>query len=109
MANLVDALLDAIDQLDDGSAVVYMQKHMILATMGFGEVGDRYPVTIENVKAWARLRNYYHEAVRHNHAELANSIGDLLISCTFSLIARCFTSRNSYVLFSKLSERWVTR
>ena len=108
MTDLIDELLDTLDLIDDRSKVIAITKNLILASLGAGEIGDRYPITAEDVKKWRKIRGDYHEAMRLNHVQLASALSDLLSIRTIDLIFRSFTSKNSGLLFHMLSERWKT-
>ena len=108
MSSLIDELLDTLDDIDDGSEISKMEKHLILASLGAGEIGDRYQITPENVKAWRRIRADYYEAVKHGNVELADTLRVYLTQETMSLIFRSFTSKNCSYLFSNIRQRWFS-
>ena len=108
MTDLIDELLDTLDLIDDRYKVIAMTKNLILASLGAGEIGDRYPITAEDVQKWRKIRDDYHEAMRLNNVQLTSTLSDLLFVRTIDLIFRSFTSKNSGLLFDKLSGRWKT-
>jgi hypothetical protein len=67
-------------------------------------MGDKAPITRENIKAWIELRDEYFRLVENGYP--SDSVRILLQEATFELISRCFTSDNATTLFDKLSLRW---
>jgi hypothetical protein len=106
MNSLIDELLGMVDELDDGSQAMRLWKSTTLASLGAGEIGDRWPITEKDTQEWMALRQQYRTAVERGHTELADSLGILLTGKTFELINRCFTSQSSTVLFEKVRQRW---
>jgi len=109
MSTLVDELLDALDSLDDGSCIVKNTKMTILASLGAGEIGDRWPVNEQDVSSWRQCRNYYIEARERRHDQLGDLLSDLLFAKTVELLCRSFTSKNAAAMFKKLSDRWESQ
>lgn len=105
-SSLIDTLLDTLDLIDKGTEATKIAKETTLVTLGFGKMGDKYPITSKDIENWVKLRREHHQALQNGHAQYAESIRRLLLSSTIDLINRCFTSGTAEALFDKLSKRW---
>lgn len=106
MKSLIDELLDTYDSIDKDTIASQIDKNTILTTLGFGKMGDKNPISFEDIKSWRKLRDNYLETLRKGHLQFAESLRVLLFGATSNLISRCFTSENAEALFDKLSLRW---
>ena len=104
--SLIDLLLDVLDSVDEGTDAMQIAKRTIVSTLGFNRMGNKNPITSENIKAWVSLRDDYFEALRRGYSSYAESVRLLLFESTLELISRCFTSKNAGTLLHKLSLRW---
>jgi hypothetical protein len=106
MSEVIDELLDTLDSLDKGLEGTKIAKQMILVTNG-NKMGDKYPITHDNINAWLELKREYAKAVRAVGEKGAIGIHSLLMTSTLELIGRSFTSKNEFTLAKKLSKRWT--
>jgi len=104
----VEELCIVFRQVDSGSQASKIAKTTIVSTLGYGEIGDRYPITLKNTRAWCELVLRYLSSkneLGQDH-EYTNTVGMILWASTLDLISRSFTKENSHILFDYLSEEW---
>lgn len=105
--NIIE-LTEVLKEVDSNSEASKITKTTILTTLGFGKIGERYPITLENAVAWCDLVNLYLNSkneLGRDHP-YTKSVSRLVLSSTFHLISRSFTKKNSHLLFDYLSKEW---
>ncbi len=101
-------LVAVLEEVDTNSEASRIMKRTIISTLGFGQIGCRYPVTFNNATAWCDLVNYYLKIKNElggDHSFTKN-IRTLVTSSTFDLVSRSFTKENSSELFDYLCKKW---
>ena len=105
----IEELCMVFRQVDrGGSYASRIAKTTIVSTLGYGEIGDRYPITMKNTRAWCELVLRYLNSKNelgqdHQYTE---TVGIQLWSSTLDLISRSFTKQNSHILFDYLLKEW---
>lgn len=104
----ITELIEILSEVDSNSEASKIMKRTILATLGFGEIGDRYSITLENTVAWCDLVNQYLgcKIDLGQDNSYTKTVRRLVLSSTFNLISRSFTKKNSHALFEYLSKEW---
>ena len=101
-------LVAVLKEVDDESEASTIMKRTILTTLGFCEIGNKYPITLNNTFAWCDLVNLYLRSKNEmgkDHS-FTKSIRILAVSSTFHLVSRSFTRQNSSRLFDYLYREW---
>lgn len=101
-------LVRVLREVDSDGLASKIAKSSILGALGAGEIGDRFPITFQNTKAWCELVFRYlrsRNELGHNHP-YTKTVGDVVWSSTLDLITRSFRKDNSNMLFDKLSREW---
>lgn len=102
--DIIGILLDAIDELDNGGEAVRIAKSITISSQGFAELGDRSPITQKEFTAWFMQ---YQEYRRLKLAGKDNTrLRGELIMAAFTLLQRCFTTKNSDTLLERIAKRW---
>ena len=105
----IEELCMVFRQVDRGSSYASrIAKTTIVSTLGYGEIGDRYPITIKNTRAWCELVLRYlsnKNELGRDH-QYTKTVGTLLWSSTLDLISRSFTKQSSHILFDYLLKEW---
>ena len=104
----ITELVAVLKEADDESEASRIMKRTILTSLGFGEIGSKYPVTLNNTFVWCDLVSLYLRSKNElgiDHS-FTKSIRILVVSSTFHLISRSFTRENSSRLFDYLYTEW---
>jgi len=104
----IEELCMIFRKVDRDSHASKIVKTTIVSTLGFGEIGNRYPISLGNTRAWCDLVLRYLSSkneLGENH-EYTKTVGTILWSSTLDLIGRLFTKENSHILFDYLLEEW---
>jgi len=104
----IEELCIVFGQVDKGGQASRIAKTTIVSTLGYGEIGERYPISLKNTRAWCELALRYSRSkneLGQDH-EYTNTVGMILWSSTLDLIARSFTKENSSILLDYLLEVW---
>jgi len=103
----ITELIKILREVDTYSEASRISKETIITTLGFGKIGEKYPVTIQNTISWCDLVSRYLDArARGPNNKYTKTLGRLVLNSTFDFISRSFTRKNSQYLFNLLSKEW---
>jgi len=107
----IEELCRIFREVDSDSETSKMAKANVISTLGYGEIGERYPITLADMHAWCGLVPHYLDSKKESGQDYGytKTVGILLWSSTLNLIARSFTKKNSHMLFDYLQKEWTCR